>query len=224
MIFQYCTMITGKTNIMLNCVYDTFTFLYSDTHKPTVSTFKNLSLISSFTIAKYAKTNWSPHAEWKETGSCETSTLQREKGKTPANPVIGKGNHFIESEECLGGFKATYKGCSESNDSHFITLVHNARGRCWQYGNRGWTFPPIFHYILLPCDRWQQRGTVTEWHLIWECVWSEGMELNSSMQKKMAPTDICWCLLNISADQTVDGAFRQQWQQCERRWNGVGHF
>jgi len=21
---------------------------------------------------------------------------------------------------------------------------------------------PIFHYILLPCDRWQQRGSVTE--------------------------------------------------------------
>ena len=25
-------------------------------------------------------------------------------------------------------------------------------------GTRGWTFPPVFHYMLLPCDRWQQSG------------------------------------------------------------------
>ena len=35
-------------------------------------------------------------------------------------------------------------------------------------------FSPVFHYILLPCDRWQQRGSLTEWRLTWECLWSKG--------------------------------------------------
>ena len=42
-----------------------------------------------------------------------------------------------------------------------ITLAHSVRGRCWWYCSRGWTFPPIFCYVLLPRDRWQQRGTLT---------------------------------------------------------------
>ena len=33
-------------------------------------------------------------------------------------------------------------------------------------GSRGWTFPPIFCYMLLPFDRWQQRSRLTKWHLI----------------------------------------------------------
>ena len=45
--------------------------------------------------------------------------------------------------------------------------------------------PPILHYILSPCDRWLQRGNLTEWCLTWKCVWSKGVELNSSMQKKL---------------------------------------
>ena len=56
---------------------------------------------------------------------------------------------------------------------------------CWWYGSRGWSFPPIFHYIWLPCDRWQQRGTLTEWHLTWKYIWSRSVSLNSAMQKKM---------------------------------------
>jgi len=27
------------------------------------------------------------------------------------------------------------------------------------------TFPPVFHYILLPCERWQQRCSQTQWCL-----------------------------------------------------------
>jgi len=28
---------------------------------------------------------------------------------------------------------------------------------------------PISHYTLLLCDRWQQRGVLTPWHLTWKC-------------------------------------------------------
>jgi len=85
-----------------------------------------------------------------------------------------------------------YDDCSKRNISFFVTLVHDIRGSCWWYGSREWTFPPIPRYIFLPCDRWQQRGTLTQWHLTWKCVWSKGVELNSSMQKEKSPLDACW--------------------------------
>jgi len=92
--------------------------------------------------------------------------------------------------------------------------------RSWWNGSRDCTFPPISHYILLPCDRWKQRGSLTEWHLTWKCIWSKGVSLNSSLQKN-GPIGIYWCLLNIYGNQTVDvstvGAAFQQWQQ----WRGI---
>lgn len=54
-----------------------------------------------------------------------------------------------------------YKGSSKSNASSFILLTSNIRGRYWWYGSRGETFPPVFRYTLLPCERWQQRGDLT---------------------------------------------------------------
>ena len=47
-----------------------------------------------------------------------------------------------------------------------------------------WTFLPIFCCILLLCDRWQQKGSLTKWCLMWNCEWSKGVELNVYMQKK----------------------------------------
>ena len=96
-------------------------------------------------------------------------------------------------------------------------LAHNVRGRCWWYGSRNWTFPPICHYMLLPSDRWQQRGSLIKWYLTWKCIWSKGVLLNSSMQNKMAPIDIHLHLLTIDGDQPLDlnsvGSALQQWQQ-----------
>ena len=69
------------------------------------------------------------------------------------------------------------------------------RGRWWSYDSRNWHFLPIFHYVLLPYNRWQQRGSVTQWRLMWECIWSKGEEWNSSVRKKDHPvifTNTCW--------------------------------
>ena len=77
-----------------------------------------------------------------------------------------------------------YEGCSESNACCFITLAYDVRGGCWWYGSRGWTFPPILCYMLLPRDRWQQMDTLTKWCLTWKCIQSKGVSLNSPMWKK----------------------------------------
>ena len=84
-----------------------------------------------------------------------------------------------------------YEGCSESNASYFILLAQRSRGRCWWWGSRGWTFPLIFRYMLLLCNRWQQRGTLTQW----KWIWSKELSFNSFTWKKMASIyihDACW--------------------------------
>ena len=78
---------------------------------------------------------------------------------------------------------AIMKAALKNNATYFTILAHNIRGRCCRDGSRGWTFPPILHYILLPCDRCQQRGTLTKWHLTWKRIWRKGVSLNSSMWK-----------------------------------------
>jgi len=72
---------------------------------------------------------------------------------------------------------------AESNVFRFIMLAHIIRGRCWWYDSREWTFC----FILFPCNRWQQRGSLAKWHLTWKCVWNESVKLNSCMQKKLYP-------------------------------------
>ena len=101
--------------------------------------------------------------------------------------------------------KADYcEDCSESGASYVIILVHDIRGEWWWYGSRGWITPPTFSYILLPCERWQQRGILS-----WKCVWSRGVPFLHV--EKMAPIDIHWCLLYVYGDQTVDVSTVRQW-------------
>ena len=78
-----------------------------------------------------------------------------------------------------------YECCSKSNASYFIILAHGVRGRCWCYSSRGWSCMTISCCILWLCDRWQQRGSLTKWHLTCKC------------------THWHWYLLNIYGDQTV---------------------
>jgi len=82
--------------------------------------------------------------------------------------------------------EVNFKGCSESNAFYFIMLAPDATGGCWWYGSTGQTFSPISRSMLLPCDRWQQRGTLTQWCLTWKRGLSKGVALNSSMWEKWA--------------------------------------
>ena len=74
-------------------------------------------------------------------------------------------------------------------------LAHEVRSRCSSYGCRGWIFLTIFHYILLLCDWWQQRTSLTKRSLMWKCISSKGASLNSSTQKKIASSNACWMFM-----------------------------
>ena len=91
-----------------------------------------------------------------------------------------------------------------------VLWAHNVSGRYWRYSSIGWTFPPISHYMLLPYNRWQQRGSLTEWRLTWKCVWSKGGSQNSSMQKKRHPL--------TSADGFSVFLHTNQWMWAQ--WSG----
>ena len=92
-----------------------------------------------------------------------------------------------------------YKSSSKSNASiFFFMLTCHVRERCWWYDSRDWTLLQELHYVFLLCDRWQQRGSLTKWHLKWQCEQSKGVELNSSIWKKWRPLTFisaCWMLM-----------------------------
>jgi len=103
--------------------------------------------------------------------------------------------------------------------------LHGTSG-AWSniYISRGWTFPPICCYMLLPCDRWQQRDRLIEYHLTWKCGWSKGVSLNSSTRKKWHPVtfiDAFWIFMEtkecMRAQWVVGGVFQQWWQQWKRQ-------
>jgi len=50
-----------------------------------------------------------------------------------------------------------------------------------------WTFPPVFHHMLMLRDRWQQKSSLTQWHLMWKYTRSKGVPLNRP-QDHQAPT------------------------------------
>ena len=106
---------------------------------------------------------------------------------------------------------------------YYIMLAHDIRGGWWCYGSRGWTCSPISHYILLPCDRGQQRtvwqndvwhGSAYEvkvWHWIppWK-KWHPLIFINAC-EHLWSPNSGC------EYSETVGGAFQQWWQQHERQ-------
>jgi len=75
-----------------------------------------------------------------------------------------------------------------------------------------WQLKLSFSDVLLPSDRW---------HLMWKCVWSKGVSLNFSMQKKLHSltfTDTCWIPKSgCEQREAVGGAFQQWWQRHERQ-------
>ena len=90
-------------------------------------------------------------------------------------------------------------------------LAHDIRSRCWWFYSRGWTFLPVFHYILLLCDWWQQRKILTKRCLTWKCVWKKWCRIEFLHVGKIAPIDIVRCLLSICGDQTVDMSTVRWW-------------
>lgn len=117
-----------------------------------------------------------------------------------------------------------YAGCSESNASYYIMSAHNIRGRCWWYGSRGSTFLPIFHYILFLYDSCQQRGSLTEWHLKWKCIWSKDVLLNSSMWKQLHPltslmlAELLWGPTSACEHSEMMGGASQKWRwRCKKQ-------
>jgi len=119
-------------------------------------------------------------------------------------------------------YQVYYKGCTESIAPCFIMLMYNSRSECWWHGSRSRTFAPIIHYILLRCDRWQQRGSLTQWHLTWKCVWSKevswisqcgriGIHWHSLTLAECLWKPNSWC----EHSEVVSGRF-QQW--CKQQW------
>ena len=61
--------------------------------------------------------------------------------------------------------------------------------------------------FLMPCDRWQQRGSLTKW-----CPGTEAKVCHKSLHmEKMAPTEVHQYLLNVSRDQTVEMSTVRWW-------------
>lgn len=79
--------------------------------------------------------------------------------------------------------------------------------------SRSWTFPPVFLYILLLCDWWQQRE-YDKLACDIEVLMKQRVSLNSSIQKKVLLIDICQHLLNVCGDQTVTVSAGRQWVVC----------
>ena len=90
-------------------------------------------------------------------------------------------------------------------------LAHDVRGECCWYGSRGWTFPPIFRQILLPCDRWQHGGQSDKMASDMEVRMKQRCIIEFLHAEKIAPNDIHRRLLNVYGDQTVDVSTVRRW-------------
>ena len=70
--------------------------------------------------------------------------------------------------------------------------------------SRSWIFLPIFCYILLLCNRWQQRRSLTNCCLTWSVREAKVWSWIPPGRKKTAPPDTHQWLLNVYGDQTVN--------------------
>ena len=133
----------------------------------------------------------------------ETGTAANDKNVTSVYPVCIRNNENLVLDPNILFTLNNY--CLRAAPKVMPPIL-----LCRWSGSRGCTFPPIFCYFLLLCDRWQQTGSLTHWHLtqVWmkqRCV----LELLHA--EKMAPTDILSYLLNVDGDQPVDVSTARQW-------------
>ena len=115
------------------------------------------------------------------------------------------------------------KGCSESNASYFILLAQNTRCRWWCYGSGIWAIPPIFNYILLPCDTWQKWGILTSGishGSVYEAkVWDSTIAKKNGTYWHSLMLAECFWKPNGECEhsEAVSGVFQQQQQWWERQ-------
>jgi len=94
------------------------------------------------------------------------------------------------------------KRCCKSIASCYTCINHDFRDRGWWYDSKGRATHPIHYYNVLPCDRWQQRGSLTKWHLKQRC----GIELLHTGKKI-----IHWYWLSVYRARPVDVSTVRQW-------------
>ena len=94
-------------------------------------------------------------------------------------------------------------------------LAHDIRGRCWWDESRVWTFQQ-YCYILLPCDTWQQKGSLAKWCL----QWIKWCELYFGMGEEVILLDVLDPKETISSDCyiVILTKLRAQTSIGQRRW------
>jgi len=95
------------------------------------------------------------------------------------------------------------RAASKVMSSTLLCWPITIRGRCWWYGSRGWTFPPIFQCILLLYDRLEQRGQFDRMASDMDMCMKQRSATEFLRAEKITPVDIHRHLLNIYGDQTV---------------------
>ena len=107
-----------------------------------------------------------------------------------------------------------WKYCCKSNVSCFTVLAHNISKV--SIGGIAIEAEPSHQYsiMLCCCVTDGSRGILTKRSLTCKCIWSKDLSMNSSMQKKTAPTDIDPCFLNCYWNQTVNVSMVRCWAVC----------
>ena len=71
----------------------------------------------------------------------------------------------------------------------------------------------MFCDVLFPCDRWQQRGSLTKVYDVEVSMKWYRIEF-FHVEKKIAPSDIHQLLLNVDGNQIVTVSMVKQWVVC----------
>ena len=143
----------------------------------------------------------SPLSSWLESGTRE------EGGKHSRWRLVCMDNASLSFQFCH--VRHTFGRLSKVSDG--MQLTGWSSGCCGQ--RVGWkatqwalsnplqgslNLPANIHFILLPCDSWQQRSSLSKCYLTWQCKWGNGVSLNSSIQKESHPLafiEACWMFM-----------------------------
>ena len=83
----------------------------------------------------------------------------------------------------------------------------------WHYMLNVLTNIPL-NFVAMQQQMTAEGHSLTKWCLTWKCRWCKDVQLNSSMQKQIAPTDIHQSLLSVYGDQKVHVSSVRWWLVC----------